>query len=76
MAYMSSAKIRAKEAKSEYDKKYNKENTILKHVVFNRKNPSDMELLDWLMNNGMQMSTYIKMLIIKDREARQGAQNV
>ena len=51
--------------KSARDLKYNRENIIQKILSFNRKNPEDMKILDFLKTKG-NVSGYIKWLIKYD----------
>lgn len=51
--------------KSSRDLKYNRENIIQKILSFNRKNPEDMKILDFLKTKG-NASGYIKWLIKYD----------
>lgn len=56
--------------KSARDLKYNRENIIQKILSFNRKNPEDMKILDFLKTNG-NASGYIKWLIKYDMAIKQ-----
>ena len=58
---------------SEYVKRYQKENRIEKKVTFNRNNPDDMSILEWLKSRPEGMVHYIKSLIRSDMEANQQA---
>lgn len=51
--------------KSARDMKYNRENIIQKILAFNRNNPEDMKILDFLKTKG-NASGYIKRLIKYD----------
>ena len=51
---------------AEYVKQYHREQVIGKKVTFNRNNPDDMELLEWLVNRPEGMVGYIKKLIRED----------
>ena len=62
------AKIRQdnkKRKKSEYNRKYNRENMIQKLLTFNRKNPDEMILYNYLTGKE-NINGYIKNLIWKD----------
>ena len=53
--------------KKEYDTKYNAENTTRKSIVFNKKNPDDMILLEYLNSKGTRAANeYVKQLIRDD----------
>ena len=56
--------------KSARDLKYNRENIIQKILSFNRKNPEDMKILDFLKTKG-NASGYIKWLIKYDMAIKQ-----
>lgn len=58
---------------AEYIKRYQRENRIEKKVTFNRNNPLDMQLLDWLTSRPEGMVSYIKSIIRSDMEANQTA---
>lgn len=51
--------------KSARDMKYNRENIIQKMITFNRNNPDDMKMLDFLKSHG-NAAGYIKKLIAND----------
>lgn len=51
---------------AEYIKKYHREQRIEKKVTFNRNNPDDMALLEWLQSRPDGMVHYIKTLIRSD----------
>lgn len=51
--------------KSARDLKYNRENIIQKVIAYNRKNPDDMKILDYLKSK-KSASGYIKSLILAD----------
>ena len=51
--------------KSARDMKYNRENIIPKMITFNRKNPEEMILFDYLIGKG-NVNGYIKQLIRED----------
>ena len=53
---------------AEYVKRYQRENRIEKKVTFNRNDPRDMELLEWLTSRPDGMVHYIKSLIRSDME--------
>ena len=52
----------------QYDQQYIHENLIRVLITFNRKKPSDLELMAWLESQPAK-STYIKELIRRDMEA-------
>lgn len=54
---------------AEYIKQYQREQRIEKKVTFNRNNPQDMILLEWLMSQPEGMVKYIKSLIRSDMES-------
>ncbi len=60
---------------AEYVKRYQRENRIDKKVTFNRNNPDDMALLQWLSSRPDGMVQYIKSLIRSDMERAQSAGN-
>lgn len=60
---------------AEYVKRYQRENRIDKKVTFNRNNPDDMALLQWLSSRPDGMVQYIKSLIRSDMERAQTAGN-
>ena len=51
---------------AEYIKKYHREQRIEKKVTFNRNNPDDMVLLEWLQSRPDGMVHYIESLIRSD----------
>lgn len=51
--------------KSAYDQQYTKENIARKLLTFNRNNPSDIRLFDWINSQG-NATEYIKRLIRED----------
>lgn len=51
---------------AEYIKEYQRENRITKKVTFNRKNPDDMEMVEWLNNRPEGIVQYLKRLIRED----------
>lgn len=51
---------------AEYIRQYQRENRIEKKVTFNRNNPDDMALLEWLQSRPDGMVHYIKTLIRSD----------
>ena len=51
---------------AEYIKRYQREQRIEKKVTFNRNNPEDMILLEWLMSRPEGMVKYLKALIRSD----------
>lgn len=53
---------------AEYVKRYQRENRIEKKVTFNRNDPDDMRLLEWLTTRPGGMVRYIKTLIRSDME--------
>lgn len=59
-----------KTKKAIYDIAYNKENTIVKHVSFNRKVKEDMELLEWVEAQPMSKNAYFKKLAREDMESQ------
>ena len=52
-----------------YIRQYQRENRIEKKVTFNRRDPDDMHLLDWLTSRPEGMVQYLKALIRKDMES-------
>lgn len=60
---------------AEYVKRYQRENRIDKKVTFNRNNPDDMAILQWLSSRPNGMVQYIKSLIRSDMERAQSAGN-
>lgn len=52
-----------------YVRQYQREYRIDKKVTFNRGNPADMQLLDWLTSRPEGMVQYIKNLIRADMQA-------
>lgn len=55
--------------KKQYDTKYNAENTTRKSIVFNKKDPEDMILLEYLNAKGARAANeYIKKLVREDIE--------
>ena len=54
-----------KKIKSAYNQEYNKKNIIQKLITFNRNNPDDMKMLDFLKTQG-NAAGYIKKLIAND----------
>ena len=54
----------------EYIKEYQRENRITKKVTFNRKNPDDMAMVEWLDNRPEGIVQYLKTLIREDMETR------
>jgi hypothetical protein len=50
-----------------YTIQYNKENVITKRVPFNRQNPADMKMLEWVTAQG-NFTAYVKALIKQDME--------
>ena len=55
--------------KSKYDTEYNKQNVTRKFVPFNRNNPEDVALLDWLNRQG-NVTAYVKELVKRDIKHR------
>lgn len=55
--------------KYSYDQDYIKKNLKRVLLTFNRNNPSDMELVDWLEKQPFSMNRYIKSLIEKDMQS-------
>ena len=53
---------------AEYIKEYQRENRITKKVTFNRKNPDDMVMVEWLDNRPEGIVQYLKRLIREDME--------
>lgn len=60
---------------AEYIKRYHRENRIEKKVTFNRNDPGDMILLEWLTSRPDGMVHYIKSLIRSDMESNLTAGN-
>ena len=58
---------------AEYIKQYQREQRIEKKVTFNRNNPEDMKLLEWLTSRPEGMVKYIKRLIRSDMESHLAA---
>ena len=58
---------------AEYIKQYQREQRIEKKVTFNRNNPDDIALLEWLTTRPDGMVKYIKGLIRSDMKANQQA---
>ena len=58
---------------AEYVRRYQRENRIEKKVTFNRNDPSDMMLLDWLTSRPDGMVHYIKSLIRTDMNSHLAA---
>lgn len=56
-----------------YVRQYQRENRVDKKVTFNRLNPADMELLDWLSTRPEGMVQYLKSLIRSDMRNHQRA---
>ena len=58
--------------KVQYDMEYNAKNITRKSVVFNKKDPEDMRILEYLNSKGARRSNeYIKQLIREDMERNQ-----
>lgn len=55
--------------KGEYDKEYNKNNITRKFIPFNKNNPEDVALLEWL-NKRDNVTAYVKGLIKNDIRIR------
>ena len=55
--------------KYEYDLEYLKKNIFAKRVPFNRTQPEDMKLLEWVEAQG-NFTQYVKRLIREDMERR------
>lgn len=55
----------------EYVKEYQRENRIAKKVTFNRKNPDDMAMVEWLDHRPEGIVQYLKSLIRDDMMATQ-----
>ena len=53
--------------KAAYDARYLRENMIQKKIQFNRQNPADMKMLEWVTAQG-NFTAYIKALIKRDME--------
>ena len=51
--------------KSEYDQSYEKNNIVKKHIPFNKNNPDDAKMLDWL-DQQKNVTRYVKDLITDD----------
>lgn len=60
--------------KSARDLKYNRENIIQKIITFNRKNPDDMKIMDFLKSKN-NVAGYIKKLIMDDIRERGNYRN-
>lgn len=60
---------------AEYIKRYQRENRIEKKVTFNRNDPGDMKILEWLTSRPDGMVHYIKSLIRSDMETHLTAGN-
>lgn len=58
---------------AEYIRRYQRENRIEKKVTFNRHDPQDMILLDWLTSRPGGMVRYIKTLIRSDMDSHKTA---
>ena len=58
-----------KKVKSIRDQEYNKKNIVQKLITFNRNNPDDMKMLDFLKSHG-NAAGYIKKLISDDIRKR------
>lgn len=57
----------ARKNKATYDKKYQAENVTRKSIFFNKGNPEDLEMLEWLKEKGeRRISGYVKGLIRDD----------
>lgn len=54
---------------AEYIRRYHREQRIEKKVTFNRNNPDDMKMLEWLASRPGGMVQYIKSLIRSDMTA-------
>ena len=53
--------------KKQYDTKYNAENTTRKSIVFNKKDPEDMAILEYLNAKGTRAANeFVKQLIRDD----------
>ena len=52
-----------------YDQQYLKANITTKPLTFNRQKPDDMELLEWINEQG-NATQYIKRLVREDMERR------
>ena len=55
--------------KGKYDTEYNKTNVTRKFIPFNKNNPEDVALLDWL-NRRDNVTAYVKQLIKQDIKHR------
>lgn len=53
--------------KAAYDARYLRENMIQKKIQFNRQNPADMKMLEWVTAQG-NFTAYVKSLIKQDME--------
>ena len=59
----------AKKNKAAYDAQYQHENVSRKSIFFNKGNPEDVKMLDWLDRKGKrQISGYVKDLIRDDMQ--------
>lgn len=61
--------------KGEYDKEYNKANVTRKFIPFNKNNPEDVVLLEWL-NKRDNVTEYVKKLICADMKTKALPYNV
>lgn len=59
---------RTKEQKYSYDKAYLQENTTRVSLVFNKRKPDDLILMEWLKAQAEGSNGYIKRLIREDME--------
>lgn len=50
----------------EYNLQYLKNNVVRKNVIFNRLNPEDQRIMEWLDSQPEGISPYMKRLILED----------
>lgn len=62
---MPKLKEQTRKNKAAYDVKYARENVTRKFIPFNRQNPQDQAMLDWL-DEKENVTAYIKSLILGD----------
>ena len=55
-----------RQRRKEYIANYNKEYIRYKSVVFNLKIPEDVDMMKWLEERPQGISSYVKVLIMKD----------
>lgn len=57
----------AKRKKAEYDRQYQQDNVSRMSIFFNKGNPEDVDMMDWLDKKGKRnKSGYVKGLIRED----------